>query len=261
MPAPARKTDPVKARRSGIARGRRGVDPSGGTVECQALTSGHTFGRRSSADRAATSPASPSGLAYGRQPGLCGSVVVRSSSAGCSSAERPPPRRCPDPPRARACRPGAWCRPSSWRSWPRGRSWKPSPGSSFLPLRLRSRRARSSAVGCLENRSPGPSAASIAPVTLARVGPHDVAQRRVGLHGRGIHPDALALHQTRLGRSAPGPSRALPCGLHGAGARGSVTARNGPAPALPASQQELPSDRESERPPLQPVRSESMASK
>ena len=41
----------------------------------------------------------------------------------------PPPRRCPDPPRARACRPGAWCRPSSWRSWPRGRSWKPSPGS------------------------------------------------------------------------------------------------------------------------------------
>ena len=45
------------------------------------------------------------------------------------AAPPPPPRRCPDPPRARACRPGAWCRPSSWRSWPRGRSWKPSPGS------------------------------------------------------------------------------------------------------------------------------------
>ena len=35
-------------------------------------------------------------------------------------------------------------------------------------------------------------------------------------------------------RSAPGPSQTPPCGLHGAGARGSVTARNGPAP-VPAS--------------------------
>ena len=60
-------------------------------------------------------------------------------------------------------------------------------------------------------------------------------QRRVGLHGRGIDPDALALDQTRLGDQSQNPveDRRAP---HGAGARGSVTARNGPAhdPGFPA---------------------------
>ena len=37
------------------------------------------------------------------------------------------------------------------------------------------------------------------PVAFAVVAPHDVPQRRVGLHGRGIDADALALDQPRLG--------------------------------------------------------------
>ena len=43
------------------------------------------------------------------------------------------------------------------------------------------------------------------PVALTRVAPHNVPQRRVGLHGRGIHPDAVALHQTRLGDQRQNP--------------------------------------------------------
>ena len=43
--------------------------------------------------------------------------------------------------------------------------------------------------GCLDTALLG-QALQHPPVTLARVPPHDVAQRRVGLHGRGIHPDA-----------------------------------------------------------------------
>ena len=58
--------------------------------------------------------------------------------------------------------------------------------------------------GCLDTALLG-QALQHPPVTLARVPPHDVAQRRVGLHGRGIHPDALALHQTRLGDQRQDP--------------------------------------------------------
>ena len=43
------------------------------------------------------------------------------------------------------------------------------------------------------------------PVTLARVPSHDVAQRRVGLHGRGIHPDTIALDQTCFGNQRQNP--------------------------------------------------------
>ena len=45
------------------------------------------------------------------------------------------------------------------------------------------------------------------PVTLGpTVPPHDVdRKRRVGLHGRGIDPDALALDQTRLGDQSQNP--------------------------------------------------------
>ena len=43
------------------------------------------------------------------------------------------------------------------------------------------------------------------PVALTRVAPHDVPQRRVGLHGRSIHPDAVACHQTRLGDQRQNP--------------------------------------------------------
>ena len=58
--------------------------------------------------------------------------------------------------------------------------------------------------GCLDAALLG-QARQHPPVTLARVPPHDVAQRRVGLHGRGIDPDALALDQTRLGDQSQNP--------------------------------------------------------
>ena len=43
------------------------------------------------------------------------------------------------------------------------------------------------------------------PVAFAVVAPHDVSQRRVGLHGRGIDADALALDQPRLGDQHQNP--------------------------------------------------------
>ena len=52
--------------------------------------------------------------------------------------------------------------------------------------------------------APANAAALVRP-TKGHLIPHDVAQRRVGLHGRGIHPDALALHQTRLGDQRQDP--------------------------------------------------------
>ena len=41
--------------------------------------------------------------------------------------------------------------------------------------------------------------------SFAVVAPHDVPQRRVGLHGRGIDADALALDQPRLGDQHQNP--------------------------------------------------------
>ena len=82
--------------------------------------------------------------------------------------------------------------------------------------------------GCLDPAFPGQALQHL-PVAFAVVAPHDVPQRRVGLHGRGIDADALALDQPRLGDQHQ-PSRRPPRGLHGAGACGSVTARNGPVP-------------------------------
>src|SRR5210317_1274608 len=43
------------------------------------------------------------------------------------------------------------------------------------------------------------------PVAFTRVAADDVAQRRVGLHGRGIHPNAVALHEAGLGDQRQNP--------------------------------------------------------
>ena len=48
-------------------------------------------------------------------------------------------------------------------------------------------------------------------------------------------------------RSAPGPSQTPPCGLHGAGARGSVTARNAGTRSRISNSRNSRSDRESEQ--------------
>ena len=130
------------------------------------------------------------------------------------AAPPPPPRRCPDPPRARACRPGAW-----WSfilailasgSLLETQSWF----ESFLPLRLRSR--RSSAVGV----SIPLSWAKRSSITLARVPPP--AAPRWPPWSR--HPPrCVALHQTRLGdQRHPVKHRRVDFMGHG-----SVTARNG----------------------------------
>ena len=146
------------------------------------------------------------------------------------AARRPPPRRCPDPPRARACRPDASCRPSSWRSWPRGRSSKPSPrwkASCPCACGPDAPGPRPWASRC---RSPGPGApaspGSLHPCRAARC----CAAPRWPPWSR--HPPRCARPSPDPPRrSRPEPSRRPPRGLHGAGARGSSTARNGPAPA------------------------------
>ena len=58
--------------------------------------------------------------------------------------------------------------------------------------------------GCLDAAFPGQALQHL-PVTFAVVAPHDVPQRRVGLHGRGIDADALALDQPRLGDQHQNP--------------------------------------------------------
>ena len=106
----------------------------------------------------------------------------------------------------------------------------PSPGSrASRPCALRSRRARSSKRGYHDAALLG-QARQHPPVTLARVPPaRCCATKALASHGRGIDPDALAVDQTQPRRSEPEPRRGSPCGRHGAGARGNVTARNGPA--------------------------------
>ena len=92
---------------------------------------------------------------------------------------------------------------------------------SFLPLRLRSRRARSSAVGVsmplILGRAPAsPGKPPVPP-------PHDVAQRRSAPWSR---HDPMRSPLTRPPRrSAPEPSRRSPCGPHGAVAHGSVKSK------------------------------------
>jgi hypothetical protein len=46
-------------------------------------------------------------------------------------------------------------------------------------------------------------------IGLARVPAHDRPQRRVGLHGRGVHPDLIALHQTVLRNQRKHPAEDL----------------------------------------------------
>ena len=46
-------------------------------------------------------------------------------------------------------------------------------------------------------------------IALAAVPPHDGAQRRVGLHGRGIEADPLALDQAVLGQALQHPDKDL----------------------------------------------------
>jgi hypothetical protein len=63
---------------------------------------------------------------------------------------------------------------------------------------LRSKRAKSSALGVSIHallRHPRQHRA----IALARVAPHDRAQRGVGLHRRAVDADLLAVHQAALG--------------------------------------------------------------
>ena len=69
-----------------------------------------------------------------------------------------------------------------------------------LPLQTRQVLGR----GCLDPAFPGQALQHL-PVAFAVVAPHDVPQRRVGLHGRGIDADALALDQPRLGDQHQNP--------------------------------------------------------
>ena len=116
---------------------------------------------------------------------------------------------------------------------------------SFLPLRLRSRRARSSAWAS-RCRSPGPGApaspGSLHPCRAARC----CAAPRWPPWSR--HPPRCARPSPDPPRrSRPEPSRRPPRGLHGAGARGSSTARNGPDPLTAPQSRNSRSDRESEQ--------------
>ncbi len=69
-----------------------------------------------------------------------------------------------------------------------------------LPLQTRQILGR----GCLDAAFPGQALQHL-PVAFAVGAPHDVPQRRVGLHGRGIDADALALDQPRLGDQHQNP--------------------------------------------------------
>ena len=98
------------------------------------------------------------------------------------------------------------------------------------------------------------------PVTLARVPPHDVAQRRVGLHGRGIHPDALALHQTRLGDQRQDPVKHRRVDFMGQAARVRDSQEWSGTRSRISNSRNSRSDRESEQRHSSP-RSESIPSK
>ena len=79
---------------------------------------------------------------------------------------------------------------------------------SFLPLRLRSSRTRSSAVGVSMPLSLGHARQHLA-IAFAAVAPNDRAQRRVGFHRRGIDADPLALDQAMLGQTLEHPGEDL----------------------------------------------------
>ena len=75
---------------------------------------------------------------------------------------------------------------------------------SRLPLRLRSSRIRSSAVGVAMPLSLARRCEHLA-VAFAAVAADDRAQRRVGLHRRGVDADPLALDQAVLGQPLQHP--------------------------------------------------------
>ena len=108
----------------------------------------------------------------------------------------PPPRRCPDPPRARGQMRRAVLHLGDLASGSRFETQ--SVLESFLPLRFRSRRARSSAVGVSKAREPSPSA-----VPAPRWPPWS---RHRPMRSPLISP---------AWRSAPEPSRRPPRGLRG----------------------------------------------
>ena len=103
---------------------------------------------------------------------------------------------------------------------------------SFLPLRLRSRRARSSAVGVCDTALLG-QALQHPPVTLARALRTMLRSAALASMVEASTPMRSPFTRPASAISARTQLETPPCGLHGAGG-GSVTARNRPAP-VPAS--------------------------
>jgi len=105
------------------------------------------------------------------------------------------------------CMPGACDRPSAWRSCIRiglaGHFRR-----RFLPLRARSVRTRSSALGRLDAAFLGHLDQHFA-IAPAIVPAHDRAQRPLGLHRRSVDADPLASDQAFLGHQLQHPANTV----------------------------------------------------
>ena len=121
---------------------------------------------------------------------------------------RPPRRPCRDRPHALACRPDASFHPSSSRSWRQNRSGSSSQRSTASCLCACGRSAPNPPPSASRRRSLGHPRQHFA-IALAIVAANDGAQRRVGLHGRAVDAEPLAVHKTPLGYELQDPAKHL----------------------------------------------------